>query len=107
DVVASYHGAPVRGERGETTAEQDLPVRLHRDALDKIARIRIKRIRQAGTRIKPRDVVACLPADAVEKAACENLAVRLERDAADIAVRLRIKRIYPARHWVESRYVRP
>ena len=49
----------------ETAAHQNLAVRLHRDGKDKIVRVRVERISQAGRWIEPGDAIARLAADAI------------------------------------------
>ena len=53
-------------DAGESAAHQNLAVRLHRDRIDNIVRVRVERIGQAGDRIEPGDGVAHLSADARE-----------------------------------------
>src|SRR5476649_274356 len=72
--------------------------------MDKIFRVRVERICQAGRRIEPGDVIARLSADAVcpsEIAAHQNLAVRLHRDRIDTGVRVRVERICQAGDGIE------
>ena len=48
DAIARHRRSAVRRERGESAARQNFAVRLHRDCIDIIVRVRIERIRQAG-----------------------------------------------------------
>ena len=50
-------------DAGEKAARYDLAVRLHRDHIDRIARVGVERIRQAGSGIEPGEPIARLAAD--------------------------------------------
>ena len=49
----------------ESAARQNLAVRLHRDCIDSIVRVRVERISRAGRGIEPGDAVARLSADSL------------------------------------------
>ena len=53
----------------ETSADQNLAVRLDRDRKDASICVRVERVRQSGRGIEPGDIVARLPADDAEPAA--------------------------------------
>src|SRR6266702_162410 len=92
DAVARLSADAIRS--AEKAARQNLAVRLHRDGIDIIVRVRVERIRRSGGGIEPGDAIARLSADAVraaEKAAQYNLAVRLHHDGIDIIVRVRVE----------------
>ena len=67
DAVARLSADAVRSV--ETAAGQNLTVRLHRDRMDIIVRVRIERIRRSGRSIEPGDAIARLSADVCESAA--------------------------------------
>src|SRR5205807_2045457 len=85
--------ASVAVHPAETAAHQNLAVRLHRDCVDLIVRVRVERISRSGGGIEPSDTVARLSTDVRKTSARQNLAVRLHRNCKDNIVRVRIERI--------------
>ena len=80
----------------EIAARQNLAVRLHRDGIDNIVRVRVEGGVERAVRVQPGNVVARDRRSTVGRERCKiaadkDLAVRLHDDDANRAVRVRIE----------------
>ena len=78
---------------GETAAEQNLAVGLHRDARDKTVRTGIKARIQRAIGVQPRDVIARLAEHRAELTPDDDLAIGLYRANKYSVVNIEVKRI--------------
>src|SRR4051812_26160005 len=83
--------ASLPADRSEQPAHQEPAIRLHRDAKNRIVRIRIKRIRATSFPIDSSNPIARLAANARKRSCDHNPSIRLERDGTDEAVRVRVE----------------